>query len=282
MKRDFKGVWIPKDIWLAKNLSWTEKLVLTELDSLDNDDGCFATNEYLGTFFGLSKGRISKIISKLAKEKYIKVTLIYKNNRKEIDKRVIEILPRVKSESIYISVEEGEQGYSQKQLGGIVENDHRYSQKQLEGIVEFNHTPIVENDQDNNTIYNNTINNTININIYSEIIEYLNYKANTKYRVNNKKTRASINARITEGFNVEDFKKVIDIKTAEWLNTNMQQYLRPETLFGTKFEGYLNQKITKQVGNYTSNNSKRHKENTNSSYNHNDIESEILKFQEGL
>ena len=282
MKRDFKGVWIPKDIWLAKNLSWTEKLVLTELDSLDNDDGCFATNEYLGTFFGLSKGRISKIISKLAKEKYIKVTLIYKNNRKEIDKRVIEILPRVKSESIYISVEEGEQGYSQKQLGGIVENDHRYSQKQLEGIVEFNHTPIVENDQDNNTIYNNTINNTININIYSEIIEYLNSKANTKYRVNNKKTRASINARIAEGFTIDDFKRVIDIKSAEWLNTNMQQYLRPETLFGTKFEGYLNQKITKQTGNYTSNNSKRHQENTSSSYNHNDIEAELLKFQEEL
>lgn len=120
------------------------------------------------------------------------------------------------------------------------------------------------------------------INIYSEIIDYLNSKANTNYRVNNKKTRASINARITEGFTVEDFKKVIDIKSAEWLNTNMQQYLRPETLFGTKFEGYLNQKITKQAGNYTSNNSKRHQENTSSSYNHNDIESEILKFQEGL
>ena len=122
----------------------------------------------------------------------------------------------------------------------------------------------------------------IDINIYSEIIEYLNFKANTHYRVNNKKTRASINARISEGFTIDDFKKVIDIKSAEWLNTNMQQYLRPETLFGTKFEGYLNQKITKQTGNYTSNNSKRHKENTNSSYNHNDIESEILKFQEGL
>lgn len=120
------------------------------------------------------------------------------------------------------------------------------------------------------------------INIYSEIIDYLNSKANTNYRVNNKKTRASINARISEGFTIDDFKKVIDIKSAEWLNTNMQQYLRPETLFGTKFEGYLNQKITKQIGNYTSNNSKRHKENTNSSYNHNDIESEILKFQEGL
>lgn len=122
----------------------------------------------------------------------------------------------------------------------------------------------------------------IDINIYSEIIDYLNSKANTNYRVNNKKTRASINARITEGFTIDDFKKVIDIKSSEWFNTNMQQYLRPETLFGTKFEGYLNQKVTKQVGNYTSNNSKRHQENTSSSYNHNDIEAELLKFQEEL
>lgn len=122
----------------------------------------------------------------------------------------------------------------------------------------------------------------IDINIYSEIIDYLNSKANTNYRVNNKKTRASINARITEGFTIEDFKKVIDIKSAEWLNTNMQPYLRPETLFGTKFEGYLNQKVTKKTGNYTSNNSKRHKENSSSSYNHNDIEAELLKFQDGL
>lgn len=122
----------------------------------------------------------------------------------------------------------------------------------------------------------------IDINIYSEIIDYLNSKANTNYRVNNKKTRASINARIAEGFTIDDFKKVIDIKSAEWINTNMQQYLRPETLFGTKFEGYLNQKVTKQIGNYTSNNSKRHQENTSSSYNHNDIEAELLKFQEEL
>ena len=122
----------------------------------------------------------------------------------------------------------------------------------------------------------------IDINIYSEIIEYLNSKANTNYRVNNKKTKASINARITEGFTIEDFKKVIDIKSTEWLNTDMQKYLRPETLFGSKFESYLNQKIIKQTGNYTSNNSKRHKENSSSNYNHNDIEAELLKFQEEL
>lgn len=122
----------------------------------------------------------------------------------------------------------------------------------------------------------------IDMKIYSEIIDYLNSKVNTNYRVSNKKTRVSINARIAEGFTIDDFKKVIDIKSAEWINTNMQQYLRPETLFGTKFEGYLNQKVTKQVGNYTSNNSKRHQENTSSSYNHNDIEAELLKIQEEM
>ena len=51
-----------------------------------------------------------------------------------------------------------------------------------------------------------------------------------------------INARIKEGFTKEDFIKVIDNKVGEWLGTDMERFLRPETLFGTKFEGYLNQK----------------------------------------
>ena len=50
-----------------------------------------------------------------------------------------------------------------------------------------------------------------------------------------------INARFNEGYTKEDFIKVIDIKTNEWLKTKMEQYLRPETLFSNKFEGYLNQ-----------------------------------------
>ena len=77
---------------------------------------------------------------------------------------------------------------------------------------------------------------------YQEVIEYLNLKANTSYRFTTKKTQTLIHARFNEGFTLEDFKKVIDIKCSEWNNTNMSQYLRPETLFGTKFEGYLNQK----------------------------------------
>ena len=75
-----------------------------------------------------------------------------------------------------------------------------------------------------------------------QIIDYLNIKANTRYKHNTDKTTSLINARINEGFTIDDFKKVIDIKCGEWLNDKtMNKYLRPITLFGTKFESYLNQ-----------------------------------------
>ena len=82
----------------------------------------------------------------------------------------------------------------------------------------------------------------IYINIYIDIVEYLNKKANKNYKHNSDKTRRFIDARLNEGFTLEDFKKVIDNKCRSWLNDErMNQYLRPETLFGTKFESYLNE-----------------------------------------
>ena len=80
-----------------------------------------------------------------------------------------------------------------------------------------------------------------NNNIYSLVVDYLNRKANTNYRASTKNTQGFINARVSEGFTVEDFKKVIDSKSKEWLNTDFEKYLRPATLFGTKFENYLNE-----------------------------------------
>ena len=75
-----------------------------------------------------------------------------------------------------------------------------------------------------------------------DIVEYLNKKANKNYKHNSDKTRRFIDARLNEGFTLEDFKKVIDNKCRSWLNDErMNQYLRPETLFGTKFESYLNE-----------------------------------------
>lgn len=79
-------------------------------------------------------------------------------------------------------------------------------------------------------------------NIYTPIINYLNEKANKNFRATTKKTQSLINARLNEGFSLDDFKKVIDIKCSQWLGTDMEKYLRPQTLFGTKFESYLNEK----------------------------------------
>ncbi len=78
---------------------------------------------------------------------------------------------------------------------------------------------------------------------YKEIIDYLNEKIKTHYLPTTPKTQTFIRARWREGFHLDDFKKVIDKKCNEWLkDSKMRRYLRPETLFGTKFESYLNEK----------------------------------------
>lgn len=94
---------------------------------------------------------------------------------------------------------------------------------------------------------NNNFNNNKNSNkkdIYIAIITRLNEKSGMNYRPTSKATQSHINARLTEGFTVDDFYTVIDKKCIEWKGTDMEKYLRPETLFGTKFENYLNAPIT--------------------------------------
>ena len=77
---------------------------------------------------------------------------------------------------------------------------------------------------------------------YQQVIDYLNKRTGKQYKHTTKKTQSLIRARTKEGFNLDDFKQVIDNMSDQWLeDKKMNQYLRPETLFGTKFEGYLNQ-----------------------------------------
>lgn len=217
MERAFKGIWIPKEIWLDKNLNWVEKVLLVEINSLDNEDGCFATNAYFADFFGLSKDRISNLISQLAEKGYISVEMRYKPNSKQIDKR-------------------------------IVKSNYTYRRKHLEGIGESTDTPIGENAKDNNTSFNNTSNkNHIVEQIpFSKIINYLNDKTGKRYKVT-QKWKDLIKARWNEGQRLDDFAKVIDAKSEQWLNDEkMNQYLRPQTLFGNKFDEYLNEFKPKQ------------------------------------
>ena len=108
------------------------------------------------------------------------------------------------------------------------------------------------------TINNNIINNNernkeeINNNKYIvEIIDHLNLRTGQHYKTTTQKTRDLIKARLNEKFTIDDFKVVIDKMCVEWMNTDMQKYLRPETLFGTKFESYVNREVKQTTKNIT-------------------------------
>ena len=91
---------------------------------------------------------------------------------------------------------------------------------------------------------------------FAEIIQYLNEKTGKNFKPGSMKTKDLIHARYGEGFTLEDFKRVIDLKALEWQSDPLwNKFLRPETLFGTKFESYLNQqegkkKITEEDFNF--------------------------------
>lgn len=88
MKRDFKGIWIPKDVWLSEDLTLQEKVFFVEINSLDNEDGCFANNEYFANFFKVSKVRVSEVINSLVKKGYL-ASLI---SKEEGNKRILKTL----------------------------------------------------------------------------------------------------------------------------------------------------------------------------------------------
>lgn len=103
--------------------------------------------------------------------------------------------------------------------------------------------------QKGNTVTINNINNKHII----YIVGLLNEKAGTHYKPTSAKTKRLITARLNEGFEVSDFEKVIDNKCSDWMGTEWEQYLRPETLFGTKFENYLNAPKRRKVTAYDNN-----------------------------
>lgn len=85
------------------------------------------------------------------------------------------------------------------------------------------------------------------LNDIKQIVDYLNLKTKSKFKYSSKTTQTKIIARLNEGYTLDDFIVVIDKKTDEWLeDSEFSKYLCPETLFGTKFEKYLNQKVIKK------------------------------------
>ncbi len=92
MDRGFKGVWIPKEIWLHKGLTLQEKIMLVEVDSLDNENGCFAGNDHFAEFLGVSERQVQRMIKSLKEKGFIAVNFKFKPNSKEIESRSIRIV----------------------------------------------------------------------------------------------------------------------------------------------------------------------------------------------
>lgn len=199
---------IPASVRYDEKLSANAKLLYAEITCLTNKNGeCFASNNYFANLYHVTKQAISRWLLLLQKQNYINIEYFYKPNSKEIEKRLIKL-------NVSINIDTCQQ----KVL--------RCQQK-----VKDNNNNITKS----NIIYN--------VEIIKEIIDYLNLVTKSKYKYTTSSTKRLINARLNEGFSVDDFKRVIDIKNAQWSKDNkMKEYLRPETLFGSKFESYLNQK----------------------------------------
>lgn len=81
LPRDFKGVWIPKEIWLAPDLSLMEKVLFVEIHSLDNERGCFASNQHFARFFGVSDRQIRTHLATLKDKGYVTIQVANFNER---------------------------------------------------------------------------------------------------------------------------------------------------------------------------------------------------------
>ncbi|PKF35527.1 helix-turn-helix domain-containing protein [Acinetobacter proteolyticus] len=80
--RKFSGIWIPASLWLTEGLSPSLKILLVEIDSLDNGErGCFASNSYFANFLKVSESQASRLINTLVDKGLIRSELISSKGR---------------------------------------------------------------------------------------------------------------------------------------------------------------------------------------------------------
>ncbi len=219
---------IPSNLRYDDRVCSSAKLMFGELTALANELGyAYASNGYFAKIYKTSERTITRWLKELEKFDYISITyedFARGTNRKiYIGNLALGAILRVDKN---VTPDKTVKGGRQKCLGGDDKNVNHIKNSLL-------------TKEDNKNIYKNEV---------VEIIDYLNTKTNSNYKPTSVDSRKHIVARLNEDYLVEDFKKVIDIKASEWLGSDMEKYLRPSTLFGSKFESYLNQKQNKKQG----------------------------------
>lgn len=248
-----------------KDLNANEKILFSEITALSNKYGyCTASNNYFAELYQVAKGTVSKWITHLNQAGYLKVILIKQATTNQVIGRKMYPIsnPKLKDEEGYTPSESivctkkripytpnDVYPIHQKVKGNNTSNNNTSINNNILSGKEPDPTPEPEEKENSeftqktsDSQKSETTSNTENI-PYDRVIKYLNAKAGTNYRATNKATQRLIKARFTEGMTTKDFKKVIDNKCDDWLkDPKMCEYLRPATLFGSKFESYLNQK----------------------------------------
>ena len=209
---------IPSFVRYDKDLTPNEKLIYGEITALSNKDGfCWSKNKYFANLYDVTTQTVSRWLKHLEDKGYIHREII-RNEKNQIIKRKIFITP-------------------------INKNVNTSTQKCLDPI----NKNVKGNITSNNTTSMNNKDTIVEKEKYEEIIGYLNELTDSKYKSTTKATIKKINGRFREGFEVEDFKNVIETKVKEWLGTEYEKYLRPSTLFRpSNFEEYLNQPMPKE------------------------------------
>lgn len=246
---------LPIKILKDKNLTDKQKLIFGSIITLAGKTGvCFASNSYLAKIHGCDERTVIRTINKLVKLSYISRKLIHldSDTKKRVIKRELTIND--------FGTDNTDRGYCLTSQGGTV------SRVQKGTVSDVTDKLYIETININNK-YSRA--DAKNKKLVSEVIDYLNKKAGKSYKATTQKTISLISARSKEGFTLDDFKKVIDTKTQQWKShADMNKYLRPETLFGTKFESYL-QENPNLSNNNQFNNHKKFKTN---------IENQLKKY----
>ncbi|MFS4465988.1 conserved phage C-terminal domain-containing protein [Staphylococcus haemolyticus] len=230
---DYPILVLPK---LATEIGLNEAIVLQQMHywlkkSNHNYDGrrwiYNSYKEWEQHFPFWSNATIRRTISSLEKQELL---FVGNYNKAGFDNTKWYSIDYFKLEAVSKRLAQNEQTTCSKRADGLAQNEQTNTR---------DYTEITTETTNNNILSGNP---TVSQIPYKEIVDYLNEKTGKNFKHKTPKTRKFIEARWNQDFRLDDFKKVIDIKTDEWLYTDSDKYLRPETLFGTKFESYLNQK----------------------------------------
>lgn len=205
-RREFRGVWFPASVWLDRRLSAIEKIVLLEIDSLDGENGCYASNRHLAEFCQCGESTVSRSITRLKELGYIRIASFDGRTR-----------------TLHSCLA--------KSARQTCQNDGADSSIRQERILD----KVTSTEKD-------SLSESFESDLKA-IIDHFNERCGTHYTYRNKAINGMVHARLSEGFTVDDFKRVIDTKASKWENDpKMRDYLRPKTLFSaSNFESYLNE-----------------------------------------